>query len=216
MRRVHVVVVCVTMFLGVFAKPADAQWWGWFEELNGPGPSIGLGWDFKLVCGYPSEEGIEPTTDCVFLKRNNREVERRWSAGAEVSAHWTKSNDLTYAQFFQDSDKTATILAIGPFFDYRFCQCADIGVTVAANRFSGDPFESFWRVSIEPRITVRLLDLTRGEQKVRTGRLSIAAGVLLFPQGFDDVDFGAVPGTFHMDLEPLFTVKLVVDIDRWR
>jgi hypothetical protein len=51
---------------------------------------------------------------------------------------------------------------------------------------------------------------------INVGRgVGVRMGFVIMPKGFDAVDFGATPGTFHTDKEVLGTASLSVDLVRF-
>jgi hypothetical protein len=50
---------------------------------------------------------------------------------------------------------------------------------------------------------------------IKVGKaVAVRLGFLIMPEGFDDVDFGALPGTFHTDKEVLGNASLSIDLAR--
>jgi hypothetical protein len=122
------------------------------------------------------------------------------------------SSDLVYAD--STADRSVQITALEGFYDHRLSrtlQRIEIGVAAGVNWF-GSEADSFVRASIEPRVTLRLFDLTKGGEYLGTANLRL--GALFFTGGFTAADFGAIPGTYDSGTEWGPSIRFIFDFDK--
>jgi len=217
MRLRHLVIAtcCVVVQL---AAPAPAQaWWEWLDQLSGPGPFMGWDVQLRLVC-IPetragaidiSLDGITPGkqrlaralgSGCLFDKRVNPMGSLNFAFGQVYSVR----NELEYAPGFDKPVVTMTKFepSLSMFADAskRIEITSGLGVLV----FHGSGFDTFAHYYWSPlRVTI---SIGKG--------VGVRLGFVIMPKGFDDVDFGARPGTFHTDKEVLGTANVTVDLAR--
>ena len=201
--------------LAASAVPAAAQDWRWLEKLSGPGHFYGYELDVKLVCKYDQEERIVGISfPCPQQPKEENARKREYAAGVGLSYLAALSNKLLYASAPDVVDRTVRIIALEGFYDHRFPQTQNVeyGIVGGVNWFQGDAFDTFTRVSLEPRVSFRLLDLNRGNSY--KGRFMLRAGVLFFLKGFKAEDFGAIPGSWKSGTEITPSLRFVFDFDR--
>lgn len=231
MRRLTTALI-VTMALCWESAPAYAQGWRWLEKLSGPGDFSGLSFDQKLFCSYDEKEkagagdpqgvvepeGIGFSAPCLNRPRDGQKrdlTRRRWATGVGVS-YLRGDNDLLYEPVDTHVDRTVSVYGIEGFFDHRLGgknSRIDGGVAVGLNIFDPRTASSFVKVSVEPRVTFKLFDL-RVDQKF-VGTFAIRVGALVFLDGFEAEDFGALPGTYSSGgAEAGLSLRMVFDFDR--
>jgi hypothetical protein len=121
---------------------------------------------------------------------------------------------LPYASSDEGTNPTITVLAFEGFYDRRLLHFdrIDWGIAVGANHFVV-PAENFTRLSIEPRITLKLFDTEIGDRYIGTASLRIGA-LALFGE-FDAADFGATgPYSSNGSVEWGPSVRFILDFDR--
>jgi hypothetical protein len=214
MRRRGGWVALTILVWGAGAVPARAQGWRWLEKLSGPGDFYGFEYDQKLLCRYEEEPSqIAISAPCVRKNQKNPDLTKRIFALGLSASYLRGKNDLTYAPTLEHVDRTIQIVTVEGFYDHRIKGTRlDYGAAVGINWFVVPDFDDFTRVSIEPRLTFKLFDMTQGDHYV--GTFAIRAGVLFFTKGFDADDFGAVPGTYRSGTEVSPSVRFVFDFDR--
>lgn len=231
-RRTLVVAICSAVILS--AAPAHAQGWRWLEKLSGPGDFTGYELDVKLFCAYESSDGeriVALSTPCLFKKVENRDRAEEGLQGNETMVKGRKvdltkrvyaigvalsylrgRNDLQYEPSSTTVDRTIQLWTIEGFFDRRLRSRMDVGVALGAYMFVVPAADNFTRWAVEPRLTVKLFDLRKGD--LFAGTASLRLGVLAFFQEFDATDFGAIPGTYRSGTELGPSVRFVFDFDR--
>jgi hypothetical protein len=239
MRRLLVTMMIAAGLL--HPASASAQGWRWLEKLSGPGDFTGYEVDFKLFCNYdrvpsgprlavavsvpclikkagaevPKDQAPSPSSAVKIGEGKTIDLARRaYSLGVGVS-YLRGRSDLPYAPTDEGIDRTIQILAIEGFFDHRLSTRVDYGVAFGPNLFLVPTFDDFTRFSLEPRITVKLFDLRRGQENDFIGTASLRVGALLFFKEFVAADFGAIgPYRSGSSVEWGPSVRLVFDFDR--
>jgi hypothetical protein len=143
------------------------------------------------------------------------DLSRRIDALGVGVSYLRGSGDLEYAPTVEHVDRTVQLWAFEAFYDRKLptSDRVDYGVAAGANLFVVPEADTFVRLSVEPRLTIKLFDLRKRDLYVGTASLRLGA-LFLFGR-FEDVDFGAIPGTYQsakVDVGPSF--RLVLDFDR--
>ncbi len=151
---------------------------------------------------------VKSKTDGTFL-----DLSRRIDAIGVGVSYLRGAGDLEYPSTDEHVDRTVQLWAIEAFYDHRWTQRLDLGVATGANIFVVPEADTFVRWSAEPRVTLKLFDLRKGDTYAGSATLRIGA-LFLFGR-FEDEDFGAIPGTYRsssVDVGPSF--RFVLDFDR--
>jgi hypothetical protein len=167
-------------------------------------------------------------TPCLFGKTPKGfgavplENQRTASFNIDVSYNYAKHSHLNYAD---GAGHHIHAFAIRPTVWRRVARPIDVGAGVGLYRFRGNGFQSFHRVSIEPLIDIKpiaLYNLARrshpeSETTFPDSQLdlviTVRLGLVYFPQHFNALDFGALPGTFDKPHETLKTISIYFDWD---
>jgi hypothetical protein len=202
--------VPVFALLLVACVPREAlAFWGWIEELSGPGPYWGFQFPFdRLIC-IVKPDGAGVTTSNRFASsgtdkddkddKDNKDKEYlacandggvkgfqiRGYLSVEFSRASSKANDLFPAVAFT---------SIKPILFYRVPHVGefiDIGTGVGGNRFSGKDF-AFWRWSVPLRGRIFVPGLKGKWRAARAVHLALQADY--FPMTFTSADFQIPPG----------------------
>jgi hypothetical protein len=221
MRLRHLVIAtcCVVVQL---AAPAPAQaWWEWLDQLSGPGPFTGWDVQWRLKCIADTR----PTVEVLALDNLKspfwHEVARALGAGCAfessvnplasvnfaVGRMYAIENNLEYDASVPKDKRGVRMTKFEPslsvFVDAK--KFVEITSGLGVMMVSGPAFNRFHHYYWAPlRVTI-----TPGNKA-----LSVRLGFMIMPEGFDAIDFGAKPGTFHTDREVLGTASLSVDLSR--
>jgi hypothetical protein len=134
---------------------------------------------------------------------------------------WSIHNRLTYAEpeFAEDGPRVTLLqpeLSFTVFVDQRKSVelGSAMGVSFAFTDKKGvSPFARFyWRPLI---LTVSPVSLLRLKTPKGWRALTITSSIVIMPQDLNDVDFGAVPGTFHSAREMQGLFGLTLDLSRF-
>jgi len=134
----------------------------------------------------------------------------RTSLNLDVEGAWSLKNDLQYPP---DVRTRVFLTIVEPSVSVNLSKDVEtdrveLGFGVGVMIFSGRPFESFNRVFIEPvRLDYRPFAKTPGWD-----RLVVRGSVMVIPHGFDDQDFGAIPGTFEQSAEVRPQLGFTIDL----
>jgi hypothetical protein len=140
------------------------------------------------------------------------DLEKRIDAVGLSVSYLRGRSDLEYAD--AAADRSVQIWSIEGFYDHRLSkalQRIEVGVAAGANWFVPET-DSFVRASIEPRVTLRLFDLTRSGEYL--GTASLRVGAVFFTEGFTAADFGAIPGTYESGTEWGPSIRFIFDFDK--
>jgi hypothetical protein len=233
MRRLRFTLILCVLVQCFTPAPAHAWFWEYLEELSGPGPFRGPAFEWRLVCFSepdPSRANVEETTDenrlaaarvvqffgpgC-FFKQVPLQNQRRASINLKFGMLSAKENHLEYTGTPDRDVKLTTLL---PNFAWRPTRFFETSMGVGVYWFSGPSFQSFHRLVIQPIQAdlkpLAAINSARGAEAVWWDELiSLRAGVIIVPQGFDAADFGAIPGTFRTSRESLKNAAVFLDLD---
>jgi hypothetical protein len=199
----------------VVAAPAGAAGAGWLERLSGPGPFFGFELFPVPLASFGGEEGFSPL--CMGCPGKGRGT---WIVSFTFSTLDTTKNSLPY-DLPASVDRTVNLDSYAFSLDLRLHKAVDVGVGLAFNRFHGQPFDAFTRVSIDPEIVIRPIAFFLHDSRTATDShfylghlLQLKLREKLFLGGFDASDFGS-PGTFHVSSEFRFGCSFGLGLSVW-
>ena len=142
-------------------------------------------------------------------------TQRKYALGVAVS-YLRGSSSLEYAKPESEVERTVQLWVFEGFYDRRLTDRLDYGVAVGGNLFITPEADSFTRLSVEPRLTFKLFDITKRRSNTYLGTVSLRLGLLAFFGEFRAEDFGAIPGTYSSGDSVEFgpSVRFILDIDR--
>ncbi len=233
MPKTAVLVVCSCVLSAISVSPAYA-WFGdgWLEKLSGPGPFTGFTADVRILCiAVPEARIVKPQgfgerlrmevsdrmsispAGCHYLQRDAPRVE----IGFQYSRFWTGSDgnllDYGHRPEVADLDRGVTMglwMATG---DVRVNSMIDLGVAFGHARFGspGDVFNDFGKWEFDP-VRVSLRPMAPLSTRAWTEIFNLRFEGKWFIGGFDDQDFGAMPGTFKEPGEIVWGWSVVADL----
>ena len=218
MRLRHLVIAtcCVVVQL---AAPAPAQaWWEWLDQLSGPGPFTGWDFQWRVKCIPDAPNAVTDLSLANIASDGQRKVARIFGAGCLFESKvnprgsvnfafgqvYSVRNELKYAPGIDQPRVTMTKFepSLSMFVDPE--KLVEITSGLGVLVINGKGFDTFYHFYWTP---------VRATIQVGKG-VSARLGFLIMPEGFDDVDFGALAGTFHTDKEVLGTASISVDLAR--
>jgi hypothetical protein len=190
---------CVILWPGV----AHASFWGYLQELSGPGPFWGPDVTVRLAC--VTDSGIVTCLQDDMPERThhilNMDVALQWSAGDEE-----RFDDVT-------GDKGRVwVFRLAPTYQYRVHPALDAGAGVGFARFSGVGFDPINRFTITPVSVTFTPGALDGSTGWAARLFRIRFDELYLPKGFTGADFGNSATSFHTDREWLSSVTLIFDL----
>ena len=228
------------LFLAVFLliAPAPAQaWWGWLDELSGPGPWTFIDVQYRILClkdtppaGVASTSKSPGTSFLRSLDSFDRPVKLLAAlsgVGCVLPGQWSTmpkaSLNFATGPFFAVANNPrpagAGHLAMqkyefsaSTFLDQRKTFQANAGGGVLKGLGDSDFNRGYWTVSatIAPYAAVERAPGTTS--LLRT--ITVNVGVVVVPNGFAAKDFGAT-GPFRSEHEVLKTISLTLDFSRY-
>jgi hypothetical protein len=225
-RRLPAWMLCALFCL---AAPFQAQAGviEWIDNLSGPGPFLGVSFEWRLVCTTRQDETSKEGDDrhagagiiapgCV-LNRIPPQHRRVASVNLQMGLFWDKAeeNRLRYAD--ETFDEKVRITTVEPSFWVRPIRGLETGSGIGLAWFTGPAFESFRRVYLKPiQVDLKPIALVLANKNKPYGSKDeafvVRLGMMVFPEGFDSADFGALPG-FRSDRDILFNFGFVLDLD---
>ena len=174
---------------------------GRINKLSGPGPFNAVGGvaRFRLNFNgiYPKGK-IDGATGHDILR--NTPI---WLVFGFIYAQ-SEENRLMYPANFSE-DTQVKFVSFETALDFRLNENipVEIGGGLALRRFTGDAFDTFWSVSLGPRIGWRFLEPIKGSGRWQDfwDGWRLQFNVMIDPRGFKAEDFGALLGTFDSGVE---------------
>jgi hypothetical protein len=159
---------------------------------------------------------LSPSEVVVEDERGNKRTidlaHRNYAIG--VSASYLRGrNDLPYEPTVDHIDRTVQVVPVEAFVDFRLRDRTDVGLAVGPNFFLVRAADDFVRWSVEPRLTIKLFDLRKGNDNLYAGTASLRIGLLTFFREFTARDFGAI-GNYRSGTETGPSVRFIFDFDR--
>jgi hypothetical protein len=229
MRSVKGSLLLCALLVILMPAPAHA-FFGWLDNLSGPGPFMGEEIEIRLFCFGGKDGGVKfvpivVESGCLVGTRKHHKVSINLIAGTALAI--AKEN-------IQYADPKAN----------RFIGLVDYGVLVSrsvldqrvelkggveGNYFYGPAFDNFTRLSVvaffdwkpfaRKRSPTPSTDQTppqpAAEQDANKSAwrdiVTLRLGALFFPGEFDSTDFGATPGGFHSSHDLIKVVGVVFD-----
>ena len=217
MRSIKVSLLLGALFVIMMPAPAHA-WFGWLDNLSGPGPFIGDEIEIRLVCfgggKFTRAEGdnvrVIPATvesGCLLGTRKNH----RFSIDLIAGAYWAIANNLQYAD--PKVNRRIGLIDYGALGSWSvFEQRVELKVGFEGNSFYGPAFDSFTRRSVVGFIDWKLFACEKpDEMRSWKDMVTLRVGALFFPGGFDSTDFGAAQGGFHTSQDLIKFLGVVYD-----
>jgi hypothetical protein len=237
MRRFAIVAVCCAAFQLLTASPAHA-WWGWWDEMSGPGPWMFFDVQYRVVC-LPTKKVDEvpagernPAPDVLRTISSFDGTGRRILAA--VSGAGCLTNFKARPGRASINFSPAVLHAVrntlkgqgGPdslfmkkleatasvFLDSRKVVELYAGGGVVKGFHDTDFTRGYWTVTTTISPYAMLPRDTETHRYLRT--ITINAGVIFVPNGFAAADFGS-RGPFRTDREFLKTISVALDFSKF-
>jgi hypothetical protein len=202
------------LLVGIFAvwpSLASAQdgWFGWLEQLSGPGPFHGGGAAVRLFCVL--EDG--KVTRCFTDQNADRNNPIR--GVFELRASWLTSGDNPRFRDTPADTRSVHAFWIDPVFFVRVDRALDVGAGAGLIRFSGDGFNPLYRMTFTP-VSVSFVPFAFAQpgdaglrRWARVVRLRFEETYLT--KGFTGADFGSTDTKFSTGGEFRASAGIVFD-----
>jgi hypothetical protein len=213
-RRVVVLLALLTLWPS--AAFAAKGWWGWLEELSGPGPFRGFVVSVPLICVSDGE--VVPCSQKIRTRVPEPEPEKRRpkrmimvSVGSLGSDDHLRFKDLPDTP---ENRREVNVLQVSGLYMFRLHPAVDVGAGAGTMRLSGDGFDPIWRFTLVPaNVAVRPFAL------VNQWKDSKWAGIIrgeletsFVTEGFTAEQFGTPASTFRTGPEFLTRAAVVIDV----
>lgn len=165
-------------------------------------------------------------------------LKRKWAIGVGAGLGVSLSNGLQYAEELTAAQTRVYVAPLEVFAEFnpcaaifttpttgreklarRLCRRFDIAGVAGMHTFFGRSLGNVVPVShhfaFGPRASAALMTFGKPGEALQ-GAVRFRFSWMRYPSGFDDVDFGAIPGTWHVPHEWVRSWSLVVDLDRLR
>jgi hypothetical protein len=209
--------VRLLMIVAVFALyPADAHaargFWGWLEELSGPGPFKGDLPVLSVPIGCVRDDGHNlPNCWSRSDKHIRRVIAVRFGSFTSESDR-PRFDDLPAGD--PDNSGEVHVRALSALYLFRVHPAVDVGAGIGFMRVSGDGFDAFSRLTLTPAsVSVSPFALRPSWAYNRYAHiLRIEVDTSFVPQGFKGSDFGNTRTRFDSGPEFLTRVATVIDL----
>jgi hypothetical protein len=219
MTRARLLVVFIAVLLWPTHAHAARGFWGWLEELSGPGPFKGGGVSLPVLC--VDSETDEVTSCLARWLKEKRDRERgnenlgKVRAAVMLNIGVFSTDDETPR--FDDLDATAAnnqgqvrLWAVTGLYVFRM-RALDVGAGGGMWFLSGDGFDLIKRPVVIP-VNATFAPFALKWPKSRYARiLRFELENTFIPQGFDGEDFGNLETRF--DSGPEFNTRAGIVID---
>jgi hypothetical protein len=218
--RVTLAVACTMGLVLGFPSSARAGV-GWLEKLSGPGPFFGIVYPLTITCDRIMQQEVERGAESsVYIEQIDRRrfftcplptergVTLNRLVGVELWRLWTDQNELPYDG---NVDTGVRVTAGLGTLELAISRSFKIGGAAGVAWFSGDAFDTFARVVVQPaRLTVAPLALFfPGNKKLEF--LKVHANGNIFVGGVSARDFGAT-GDFKAPFEVQWQTSIEIDV----
>ncbi len=200
--RLWAFLICLAMWPGV----ANAAWWGFLQELSGPGPFWGVGDSVRVFCVRETPSGSVIAT-CL---RGREPGEIRQIVNLQYGVQW--SSGERFGDVTGDAGRVFAF-RLEPTYQVRVHPSLDVGPGVGLLRLSGSGFDPLCRLSVTPISITFTPGRVSGGTSARSGLVRIRFDELYLPTGFSGADFGNTVTSYATSHEWLSSVT--VDIDLW-
>ena len=213
MRSFKVSVLLGALLVIMMPAPAHA-WFGWLDNLSGPGYFIGDEVEIRLFC-FKGDEGGEPVrvvsvtveSGCWLVKRKHHKISINLIAGVYGAL---SKGDLQYAD--PQANKKIGLFDYGVLGSYSILdQRVELKGGLEGNYFYGPAFDNFTRLSVAGFFDWKPFARKGASEQAWRDIVTLRLGALYFPDGFDSTDFGATPGGFHTTHELIPFVGVAYD-----
>lgn len=211
MRKAQLFVLVALVVLWPSSAYAERSFWGWLEELSGPGPFRGTDIPITLLCDYGKGLG-----NCW---RVHKEETVKRTLSFKIGRFTSDDKDPRFKDLpATDTDNRGTVTVVPVTVLYLFRQGPlDLGPGAGLWRVSGDGFPAFYKLALTP-ISASFSPFALIKNEARKGDTVRWAHVLRFeldttfvPQGFKGSDFKNTRTKF--DSGPEFLTRGVIVID---
>jgi len=214
MRPVKVSLLLGALLVVIMPAPAHA-WFGWLDNLSGPGPFMGDEIEIRLFCfggehgaaGESSQFVPAPVqTGCL-----NRRVKHNSSIDLITGAYFAIANsNIPYAD--PKVNRRTALINYGLLYSVAlFDRRVDLKSGLEANYFYGPAFDNFTRLAVVAFFDWKPFARETESKQAWRDIVTLRLGALYFPEGFDSTDFGAIPGGFHTTHELIPFVGVAYD-----
>jgi hypothetical protein len=200
----------------VIMMPAPAHaWFGWLDNLSGPGPFVGDEIEIRLACFFGDGGGpsrvipIVVETGCLKGKSSHHRLSIDLIAGWYLAI---ANKNIPYTD--PNVNRRTGLINYGAVLSYSTKdQRIELKGGLERNYFYGPAFDNFTRLSVVSFIDWKPFSYAKEDSNEKNWRdiVTLRLGALLFPSGFDSTDFGATQGAFHTNHDFIKFVGLVFD-----
>jgi hypothetical protein len=219
-------VLALLALLVLWPTPAHAAkgFWGWLEELSGPGPFNGPVAAMSLKCWHDDE-----SRPCRPLKGHNRDVSNRnaeINQTFDISVGWLRSgNNPRFKDLVgsvndsPDNYRNVTVVPVSGLFLFRPHRSVDIGPGAGVLLFFGDDVDAKPRLVLIPVSATWKPLLSTEWLRAHWGRVGRVVNLEFqasyITKGFTGADFGSTVTAYKPVREVLGTWGISIDFREW-
>jgi hypothetical protein len=212
MTRTRLVLMMTVVLLWPSPAHAAMGFWGWLEELSGPGPFRGEAISLTVACVEGKTNQLQR---CLPIRKNDRISSIRRTLVVRIgvfdSDAGPRFNDLPETD--EDNQGKVRLWAVTGLYLFRLHRSLDIGPGAGFVRLSGARFDPFYKLVLTPLnasfTPFALKEKWKDSPYARLLRLELDNSFV--PQGFKGTDFKN--STTKFDSGPEFITRAVVVLD---
>jgi hypothetical protein len=236
MRRLWIVIVSCAALQLLTPTPAHA-WWGWLDEMSGPGPWMFVDGRYRIYC-FQDEKIDRNNRNSKDLEANGMRslnsfdkpvrwlaaiggvgcvLPSQWGTNPKASLNFSKGFFVAVANNPRPEGEGHLAMVKYEFTGSKFLDSSKIfelnaGGGWLQGRGKSEFTRGYWTVAGNISPYAALDQNSRKHSLLRT--ITVNVGVIVVPKGFTASDFAA-PGPFRTDGEILKTVSITLDFSRY-
>jgi hypothetical protein len=225
MRQARVLVMVLLVMAWPTSAHAARSWWGWLEELSGPGPFTGLMYSHDVRCW----DGNKDNKDDIHCRSLKAEIElepaKRIKKTLQVSFGFLTSGDrarfedlVRSGQDNEDNHRQVYAIPINATMMFRVHRSLQIGPGIGVLFLAGpDVSASPAFVALPLSASWKFLRMKSSWENSKLARIaSLELQTNFITRGYDGRDFGSDVTTFKSKPEFRANVGISIDFREWR
>ena len=222
MRQARVLMLIVLMMAWPTAAHAARSWWGWLEELSGPGPFTGPMYSHNVRCWNGRGEEVPCQSLKAEIKMNSEEKIKKTlqvSFGYLTSGSRARFKDLVDSgQDTPDNHRTVHAVPINATMMFRVHRSLEVGPGIGVLFLGGSDVNASPAFVLLPvSASWKFLRLKSSWQNTNLARIvSLELQSNFITRGYDGKNFGSTVTTFKSGPELTWSAGIAIDFREWR
>jgi len=236
MRRLGIVILCSAAMQLLIPSPAHA-WWGWLDELSGPGPWMSFDLRYRIYCVQDDKVAASDRKSSNLAPDGMRSLDSftglgkgfaalggvgcvlptQWDRNPRASVNFSQGFFVAVANNPRPEGEGRLAMVKYEFTGSTFLDSGKIFELNAGGGWlqglgKSEFTRGYWTVTGDISPYAALVRDSGKHSLLRT--ITVNIGVIVVPKGFTASDFAA-PGPFRSDGEILKTISITLDFSRY-